>query len=272
MQRVLVTGATGFIGRHVVPELIHLGYDVVVTGRDGSRASQFPWFEKVRFVACDIDEQNTYSAEQFYCPTVVVHLAWPGLPNYRSLFHTERNMMNSYHFLKALISTGVRQVAVTGTCLEYGLQNGRLSASSSTYPVTPYALAKDTLRKLLEHLQKELPFALQWARLFYMYGSGQNTNSLLSQLDRAIDKGETDFNMSGGEQLRDYLPVEEVAIRLAALIHDQSRQGVSNICSGVPISVRQFVENHIARRGASIRLNLGHYPYPDYEPMAFWGG
>ncbi len=140
-----------------------------------------------------------------------------------------------------------------------------------THPANPYALAKDTLRKFMEELKHQHTFTLQWARLFYMYGPGQNPNSLLAQLDRAIDNGEPVFNMSCGEQLRDYLPVEVVASRLVALLEHPQYNGVVNICSGEPISVRRLVEQHHARRGADIQLNLGHYPYPDYEPLAFWG-
>jgi dTDP-6-deoxy-L-talose 4-dehydrogenase (NAD+) len=120
-------------------------------------------------------------------------------------------------------------------------------------------------------LQTEIPFTLQWARLFYMHGEGQNPNSLLAMLDRAIEQDDQTFNMSGGEQLRDYLPVHQVASHLAVIVENREFNGMVNVCSGKPISVRRLVESRIAERQAGIRLNLGHYPYPDYEPMAFWG-
>ena len=104
-----------------------------------------------------------------------------------------------------------------------------------------------------------------------MYGEGQNPNSLLPLLDKAIDRGDAVFNMSGGEQLRDYLPVTGVTERLVRLMEHPELSGIVNICNGVPISVRHLVENRIDERGANIKINLGHYPYPDYEPMAFWG-
>jgi dTDP-6-deoxy-L-talose 4-dehydrogenase (NAD+) len=104
-----------------------------------------------------------------------------------------------------------------------------------------------------------------------MHGKGQNPRSLLAQLDASIDGGVDVFNMSGGEQLRDYLPVEEVAAHLVALAGHPTFDGIVNVCSGSPVSVRRLVEDRVAGRGAAIRLNLGYYPYPDYEPMAFWG-
>jgi dTDP-6-deoxy-L-talose 4-dehydrogenase (NAD+) len=77
--------------------------------------------------------------------------------------------------------------------------------------------------------------------------------------------------MSGGEQLRDYLPVSTVASNIVSLSLQQSVEGIINCCSGKPISVRKLAENYIQEKGSKIRLCLGHYPYPDYEPMAFWG-
>jgi hypothetical protein len=103
-----------------------------------------------------------------------------------------------------------------------------------------------------------------------MHGKGQNAKSILSQLDAAIDNGDTVFNMSGGEQLRDYLSIEALVQQLYDL-HQSQTKGAFNICSGKPISIRRLVEERVQERSANITLNLGYYPYPDYEPMAFWG-
>lgn len=270
-MKVLVTGAAGFIGHHVVARLLERGHEVIAVGRDESKARNFAWFDRVRFIACDIHGPIDSPAERFGRPEAVMHLAWPGLPNYGSLFHYEKTLPADYRFLKALVQGGVGHLLVTGTCFEYGMQSGALAEDLPTAPANPYALSKDTLRKQLQSLRQRHAFTLQWARLFYMYGEGQNPNSLLAQLDRAIDGGEAVFNMSGGEQLRDYLPVEEVASRSVTLLEHPGCDGVVNICSGEPISVRRLAERHLADRGAKIRLNLGHYPYSSDEPMAFWG-
>lgn len=270
-MNVLVTGATGFVGRHVVPRLLERGHTVTAVARENERARTFPWFKQVTFVACDIHRVPDSLLKEFEQAEAVIHLAWPGLPNYKGLFHFEENLPASYRFLKALVEAGIQHLLVTGTCFEYGLQSGCLAESLPTFPANPYGLAKDTLRKFLEALRQEYAFTLQWPRLFYMYGVGQNPSSLLAQLDRAIDSGKSQFNMSGGEQLRDYLPVEKVASHLVTLLEHPQCDGIVNICSGEPISVRRIVERHLAARGANICLNLGHYPYPDYEPMAFWG-
>lgn len=270
-MKVLVTGAAGFVGRHAVAQLLERGHEVIAVARDEAKARRLAWFDHVRFIACDIHGPIDRPAERFGQPEAVMHLAWPGLPNYDALFHYEKTLPADYRFLKSLVQGGVGQLLVTGTCFEYGMQSGALAENLPTAPANPYALAKDTLRKQLQALQAQHAFTLQWARLFYMHGEGQSPNSVLAQLDRAIDSRETVFKMSGGEQLRDYLPVNEVASRAVTLLEHPTCNGVVNICSGEPISVRRLVERHLANRGASIRLNLGHYPYSPDEPMAFWG-
>jgi len=270
-MKILVTGATGFIGQHVISQLLEHKHAVTAVARDEAKARKFAWFDRVRFIACDIHRPIDNPVERFGQPEAAIHLAWPGLLHYKNLVHFEENLPASYRFLKSLVENGITHLLVTGTCLEYGMRNGCLSEEMPSDPSIPYALAKDTLRKFLEELKRVHSFKLQWARLFYMYGPGQNPNSLIAQLDHAIDLGEKSFNMSGGEQLRDYLPVEEVARRLVSLLEHPECEGIVNICSGSPISVRRLVEQHIEKNKAQIKLNLGYYPYPDYEPMAFLG-
>jgi len=269
-MKILVTGATGFIGNYVVEELLKNKYQVVCVIRDEKKLDSFAWRSKVHIIRCDLHQ----GVPDFLCeklPNVLIHLAWSGLPNYKSLFHLEKNLPADIRFLRTMVELGVKQILVTGTCFEFGIQNGPLESEMPTSPHNPYALAKDTLRKWLQELQSEKDFILQWVRLFYIYGAGQNTNSILAQLDRAIDSGDTVFNMSGGEQLRDYLPVEKVAEYITKIVNHPEKQGIYHCCSGKPISIRKLVEAHINNRKANIKLNLGHYPYNDFEAMEFWG-
>ncbi|MCY1401645.1 dTDP-6-deoxy-L-talose 4-dehydrogenase (NAD(+)) [compost metagenome] len=268
---VLVTGATGFVGRHVIDALLARGCKVRAVARRSEPAHGMPWFDQVEFVAADIHAPDLDLVPLVQGIDALVHLAWPGLPNYQGLFHFEHNLMADYRFIKTVVAAGVKRVQVTGTCFEYGLQNGSLSEDIQAQPGNPYGLAKHSLRLFLEALQRQHPFALQWVRLFYLHGEGQNPNSLLAALDHAIDAGHEQFNMSAGDQLRDFLAIETAAGYLASLLLRGDFNGVVNCCSGQPISVRALVEQHCASRGSSIRLNLGHYAYSVHEPMAFWG-
>jgi dTDP-6-deoxy-L-talose 4-dehydrogenase (NAD+) len=209
--------------------------------------------------------------EQLGRPETLIHLAWGGLPNYRSLHHFEDELPAQYRFLKALVTAGLRNIVVAGTCLEYGMRSGALREDDAAQPTTAYGFAKDALRRALEQLKAVQRFDLTWARLFYIYGEGQAPGSLLSQLRAAVARGDAKFNMSLGQQLRDYLPVETAAEALVRLAITGRDHGVVNVCSGQPISVERLVRQWIEQNGWSIELNLGYYPYPDYEPLAFWG-
>lgn len=267
-KQVIVSGATGFVGQHLIPILLQNNYNVVAIARDEDKAQGFAWYSNVKFISLDFHKDNLPFTP--YEGASLIHLAWQGLPNYKSLFHFEENLPNNYEFIKTLINNGVDNVLIAGTCFEYGLQNGPINSTTATHPSNPYALAKENLRQYLTYFQKEKSFLFKWARLFYMYGKGQNPKSILAQLDTAIEKGESIFNMSGGEQLRDYLPVESVAQKLFN-IFESDLDGIFNVCSGRPISIRRLVEERIREKRSQIKINLGYYPYPDYEPMAFWG-
>jgi dTDP-6-deoxy-L-talose 4-dehydrogenase (NAD+) len=151
------------------------------------------------------------------------------------------------------------------------MQYGPLEEDAETSPTTPYGLAKDTVHRVLAGLARQDGFRLQWLRLFYTYGEGQNPRSLLAQLDAALARGDESFDMSAGEQLRDYLAVEVIARIVAQLVQRPDVDGAINCCSGRPTSVRRLVEERVRERGASLRLNLGQFAYPEYEPLAFWG-
>ena len=271
-MKVLVTGATGFIGFHVINNLLGRNVEVIASSTSVEKAKNKIWFSKVVFIEHDLNEQTTDNIfEKFKEPDAVIHLAWAGLPNYQSLFHFEQNLYQHYYFLKNLILNGLKDVTVTGTCFEYGMKNGCLSEDMITDPSNPYGIAKDSLRRFLQQVQNEKPMLLKWVRLFYMYGKGQSAKSLLAQLEAALQRGDQTFNMSGGEQIRDYLPVEDVAEHIVNIALQKEITGIINCCSGKPSTVKQLVQGYIKRSGKSINLNLGYYPYPGYEPMEFWG-
>jgi len=268
-MRVALTGASGFVGRHVLAELVRQQFEVIAITRNAATLSGLN--TPCQIVEMDIVRPVSDCFEQLGCPDVWIHLAWDGLPNYNSLHHFEEELPAQYRFLKRLVRSGLRSLVVTGTCFEYGMQSGPLNEGLETRPTTPYGLAKDTLRRQLEYLRQDQPFALTWARLFYLYGEGQSENSLFLQLKRAVENGDKVFNMSGGEQLRDYLPIFKTAKCLVFLATKRPDTGIVNVCSGKPISVRKLVEGWIKDNDWPIKPNLNYYPYPDHEPMAFWG-
>lgn len=266
LQKIAITGATGFIGRYVLTELLQYPVKVIpIIHKTPLDTSHTHWLQ------IDLSKEIPANLEAIGNPDTLVHLAWAGLPNYSSLHHFEEELHYHYQFLKNMITSGLTSLVITGTCFEYGMQSGALHEDMITLPQNPYGFAKDRLRHQLEFLKLQHPFNLTWARLFYLYGIGQNKSSLFAQLNTAVKDNDPIFNMSAGEQLRDYLSVTEVAKYIALLAVQSKDIGIMNICSGNPISVRRIVETWIIENNWSIKLNLGYYPYSLYEPMAFWG-
>jgi len=273
MRKILVTGASGFIGNWVVKELLKNNFRVIASSSDPEKARSCSWFSQVEYIPFNLAFFNaeTDYFSFFQRPDIMIHLAWEGLPNYKAAFHYEVNLPRHFSFLQNLVLHGLTSLSVTGTCFEYGMREGELTEHMVPAPANQYAKAKDSLRQQLDDLKYRSPFDFKWIRLFYMYGQGQNPNSLLSQLQKALDEKAATFNMSGGEQIRDYLPVEKVAEYIAKIAIQDKVTGIINCCSGQPVSVKQLVEAYLKEKKVSIQLNLGYYPYTDYEPMAFWG-
>ncbi|MBF0266081.1 MAG: NAD(P)-dependent oxidoreductase [Gammaproteobacteria bacterium] len=269
-MKIVVTGANGFIGKHLLKKLnLIKNLHITAVVRPGTSGTEILPADNIVYLDIASPPDNLFSL--LGEPDIVIHLSWQGLSDYQSLSHFENELPMQYYFLKLLISGGLKNLVVTGTCFEYGLQSGPLSVDMDTKPVTPYGLAKDSLRKQLEFLQMQKEFNFIWARLFYIYGENQPASTLYQQLKAAVNKDEKVFKMSGGEQLRDYLHVRDVAERLADYALMRKNLGKVNLCSGSPISVRKLVESWIEENNWQIDLQLGHYPYPRHEPMAFWG-
>jgi len=269
-MKIAITGGTGFIGRHVLAALQdYCSHQIVIAARTLPCTLQLK--SNISVVRLDLNEDTSDAYSCLGEPDLLIHLAWEGLSDFKSTAHFEKELPKQYSFLKNMVVSGTKSIFVTGTCLEYGLLSGELHEDMPCEPTTVYGLAKDSLRQQLSYLKKEYEFKLTWARIFYIEGDSETRPSLFSSLRCNSIAGEEFFNMSQGDQLRDYLSVDTVARLIVSLALKMLDVGKVNLCSGNPVSVRSLVEARIIENGWKIKLNLGYYPYPDYESMAFWG-
>lgn len=270
MKTVLITGATGFIGGYVIDELLKTNLNLIASSRDENKAKKMSWYNKLTYIPIDLESFQPDVYTFCHKPDIVVDLAWQGLPNYNELFHFEKNTMTHYNFLKTMIENGCHDVVSIGTCFEYGLVDGEIEETAVTNPQTAYGLAKDTLRRYLQILQLHEQFKLSWLRLFYVYGKGQSQKSLYSLIQSAVANNDKEFNMSPGQQIRDFVHASVVAKYIARIVVNELDCGVINCGSGTPKSVENFVRECLSEYRYSMKLNLGYYPYNSYEPMSFW--
>jgi len=269
MTKVAVTGASGFVGRYVLAALANT--DVAIVAHARTPRAERPGPASLCWSHFDLAAAPEDCFERLDRPDIVIHLAWDGLPNFTAPRHFENELPAQSHFLRGLIESGLRRLVVVGTCLEYGMQSGCLSEDMTALPASPYGLAKDALRRELHFTSTLMPFDLRWLRLFYLCGRGQAPTSLYAQFHDAIARGEKKFAMSPGDQVRDFLEVEEAAGAIVDVALAPKAPRILNICSGQPTTVRSLVERWRAQAAADIELKLGVHSYPAYEPFAFWG-
>ena len=267
-MKVALTGGTGFIGQHVRKLLAKSSHEVLLVVRDQAKIGELGANEK--FVTADISEDRN---DWFNClgrPDVLLHLAWGGLPNYLDSYHLDVELPLQTKFLSRVISSGLTNLVVTGTCYEYGLTSGALVESQETNPNTPYGIAKDLLRRELFKIQLRQNFELTWARIFYPYGDGQSEISIYSQLRAAMLNGHQQFKMGSGKKVLDFISVEKVASTLVSLSTRCTGVGLVNIGSGEPQSVLDFVKDQIHVLGAQLEPLVGALPDRNFESQAFW--
>lgn len=268
-MKIAVTGAGGFVGQHVLGALQLTGANVVAVVRPGSTLRRYA--TDIEVVALHLADVSDDAFARIGRPDSLIHLAWNGLPHYQSHHHLDSELPLQRIFLESCIRSGLRHLVVTGTCFEYGLQSGELHEDLPARPNTLYGKAKNELRCNLQQLQAQFDFGLSWLRLFYLFGPGQAATSLYSQLRTAVARGDASFAMSPGDQVRDFMPVEDAGHSIAQAAWRGMDDGIVNVCSGRPARVVDIVHEWLREWNATIKLKTDVFPYPDYEPFEFWG-
>ena len=258
MTVIHVLGSEGFIGK----ALQHEAGDVALHCWSHRHREPHHYF--------DLFDPGSWQNLLQHQPAQVILLSWPGLPNYHQTFHLTCNLKACIDLFEQLLSAGLKRLVVAGTCYEYGMQNGSLTEDQFTDPVNCYAIAKDSLRRVIASRCSQQDVVWCWLRIFYPHGEGQNPKSLLPSLDSAIQKGDESFDMSSGRQLRDFISVNDIARQLLLLATHPKAHGIYNGGTGRPRSIVELAEARIAQLHSSIVLNRGAYPDRTDEPLAFW--
>ncbi len=270
--RVLVTGGTGFVGRHVLRALAARGIPVRAAIRSGS-ASRLP----DGLGDIDMRESDDLFAEtsgwwEAACEGIerVVHLAWTATPgHYLTAPENLDCLQGTLALAKGATRAGISKFAGIGTCFEYDLSGGVLTSTTPLRPATPYAGAKAAAFQALSQWLPAQGVAFLWARLFYLYGEGEDPRRLVPYLRRQLAAGEP-ADLTSGQQIRDFLDVREAAGQLIGALYSDAK-GAFNLCSGVPVTVRQLAERIADEYGRRDLLNFGARPDNLVDPVCVLG-
>jgi nucleoside-diphosphate-sugar epimerase len=253
-SRVLVTGASGFLGRHVLPELTARGFEVHGVGhlRDVPDTPGVAWHRVDLF-----DSVATGALIREVEPTHLVHLAWCASPG--EFWSSPANLAwltATMTLLQQFIAGRGQRFLVAGSCAEYDWRYGYcVEDLTPLTPSTLYGTAKHATYLLARELAAQHAISWAWARLFFLYGPHEQQARLVPSVIRALSE-EREIPCSHGTQLRDFLYVADAASALAAVL-DSSVSGAVNVASGQPVAVRDVVAAIARRFGRPDLVNFG---------------
>jgi UDP-glucuronate decarboxylase len=269
-MRVLVTGATGFVGRWVVRELVTRNCEVSALVRDGSDLTPLSGLpvQLIRAELTDTDQLRVGVAESK--PELCIHLAWyVEAGKYLASLRNLEMLQASLRLAEVLADAGCKRLVGVGTNMEYDAARGYVAEDAPTRPASLYGASKLALFHLLEQLAALRGTSFAWGRVFYLYGPYEYPSRLVPDVILSLLRGET-AKVTPGEQVRDFLHVEDAARALVDVALSDVT-GAVNIASGTPIRLRELVLAIADALDARSRVQLGALPYRANDPMFVCG-
>ena len=271
-QRILITGATGFVGRQVLRRLLE--HDVLVTAvvRAGSE-HRLKAHEKITSLVTSVDifsEHADWWAKTCQRTDLIIHCAWYAEPGqYLQAAVNLDCLRGTLDLAKGAATAKVRRFVGIGTCVEYDLSFGELSVETPLRPLTAYAGAKAAAYLSLSQWLPTQSMEFVWCRLFYLYGEGEDDRRLVPYLRKKLAAGGV-AELTSGNQIRDFMDVRDAG-RMIADVSLSDEVGATNICSGIPVSVRQLSERIADEYGRRDLLRFGARPENLTDPARVVG-
>ena len=267
-MKVFLTGATGFIGSHIARLLVREGCEVHALIRDNSDLWRIddilPQLHPVRCDLLSLDGLDAHIAR--IRPDLCLHLAWYAVPGkYLAAEENLAMLTASLHLASCLQKNGCRRFIGAGTCFEYDTSAGCLSEESPTRPGSLYAASKLALQTVLQQYAGVTGMEVAWVRLFYQYGPFEDERRLVPSVIASLLRSQ-EARITKGEQIRDYLHVEDVASAIWAVARS-GLTGPVNIGSGQPVATRDIVARLGAILGRPELIMSGALPYNESDPM-----
>jgi nucleoside-diphosphate-sugar epimerase len=256
----MLTGATGFVGRHTLSALTQAGHEVhAVARRRGPAEAGVMWHEADLLAGCELVGEVR--------PEILIHLAW--CAEHGKFWTSPENVRwveASLALLRAFAAGRGRRAVVAGTCAEYEWSRDVYPESAPARPATLYGAAKHGLHVIASAHAKQAGFSLAWGRLFFLYGPFEAPERFVPSLVLPLLRGEP-ATMTKGCQRRDFLHAADAGAAFAALA-DSPVEGAVNIASGSAVAIRELGKQIARQLDAGELLQIGARPTPAGEPAA----
>lgn len=266
METVMVTGAGGYIGRHVVNYLADKGYKVIASDLNMTSDDE-------RITVCNVPifggDSDIY--DKTGRPDALIHLAW------RNGFrHNDDSHINDLHlhyrFIKDMIEGGLKSVTIMGSMHEVGYWEGEISEDTPCSPLSLYGIAKLSLRTAVACLCRSHPdVSFKWTRAYYITGDDSRSSSIFSKILGWEAEGKATFPFTSGKNLYDFIDVDMLAAQISESALQTEVSGIIECCSGVPLSLADKVEGFIKENGLAIRPEYGAFQEREYDSPGIWG-
>lgn len=251
-MRVFLTGGTGFIGRYVVKHLEKEGSNILLL-TPVSKENIFSVIKskKVDIVSGDLSDIDRWETKlKQFKPDTTIHLAWEGIPDY-GVKTSIKNLKYGLNLFEELAEIGCKKIICTGSCWEYGQNQGKISEDSPIKSSNAFTAAKNALHCLGREIARENNIQFIWTRLFYVYGPGQRGKSLIPYIIKYIKEGKKP-KIKTPSARNDFIYVEDVAKAIVAILKKCNRSTVYNIGSGYSTSIQDIFKIVYSK------LNLQH--------------
>lgn len=262
MKRVLVTGASGFIGRHSLHLLAERDYEVHAVTLGPVVPGPYRWHHVDLLVPGGVD-----CLVREVRPTHLLHFAWYAVPGqYWTSLENFRWVQASLELLQAFQACGGHRVVMAGTCAEYDWRYGAcVEDVTPLNPATPYGVCKNALHALAEAFGVQTGLSVAWGRIFFLYGPHEPPGRLVASVIGALLRGQP-ARTSHGRQVRDFLHVQDVADAFVHLLESEVT-GAVNVASGRPVALLDVVGRIADLIGRRDLLEVGAIPASPSEPM-----
>lgn len=237
-MKVLVTGANGYIGRHVVRQLCDLGHDVIALDFANSGIDS-----RARFMTHDIlsDSEKAGLYDELERPDAIIHMAWKDGFNHNSMAHL-RYLPDHYAFIRNMIDSGVSSVSVMGTMHEIGYYEGAVDDNTPCNPLSLYGIAKNALRQAVLAYAAGKTVQIKWLRAYYILGDDARNKSVFTKILQMDKEGKSTFPFTSGVNKYDFIDVDLLADYIAKASVQDRVSGIINVCSGKPVSLKDRIK------------------------------